>query len=553
MQFISRVFLALSFFLISTASLGSGGDSELPRLIALENATVIDGQGNDPLAAHTVLIEGDRIKAVFPSGKRRLPAQAVRVDLQGKYLLPGLIDSHVHLATDPEAGDSIKQSVPLLGHYLRGGVTAVRDMGGDGRVLAYLARQTLIDQVDGPDIFYSTIIGGPEFFSDPRTISSAKGFAPGTTPWMRAVTTDSDLATLLSEARGAGVTGIKIYRHVPTEQMKPLALAAQQQGLMSWAHLDVFPAPAQSVAEAGVTAVSHSAYFLGRDREEQGRWKKSVIYKQGRADTESARKLIATLADKEVILDATLVIFDRNARKTGEPYFINADLAGVDFTRQAHLAGVKIAAGTDQAITPEKPLPPVHDELILLVERAGLSPLEAIQAATSHGAQLLGKANEIGAVTEGLKANLLVLNSDPTSDIGNTSDIAHVIKNGRFIYRGLEGLKLPFSDARTLDGQLWLSGQIGNLPGTLALVKGGIAAETEQALSNIDGVLQSYGLSREDIRKCTVMLADISEWGEANEVYKAYFNTEPMPARSAFGANGLALGARIELECIAEI
>jgi reactive intermediate/imine deaminase len=262
--------------------------------------------------------------------------------------------------------------------------------------------------------------------------------------------------------------------------------------------------------------------------------------------------LVKTLADNNVILDATLIIFDREAKASQKPYYVNADRAGVDLTRKAYQAGVKIAAGTDQAISSVDTLPPVHDELVLLVERAGLTPIDAIQAATLHGAELLGKSGDFGAISVGLKANLLVLNSDPSENIRNTRDISHVIKNGRLIYRGVEGMNLPFSDARELDGQLWLSGQIGNLPGTLSLVKGGIEAETAQALRNIDSVLKMHALTRKDVRKCTVMLADIEEWGLANAVYKHYFNSEPMPARSAFASAGLALEARIELECVAQ-
>jgi reactive intermediate/imine deaminase len=552
MRLIEPAILAFCISIFTAGAMAAGSGPEAAQLIALQNVTVIDGLGSEPRAKQTILIEGERIKAVFPAGKKRLGKNTVLVDLTGKYVLPGLIDSHVHLATDPENGDDVGSAVVNLGHYLRGGVTAVRDMGGDARVLAYLARQTLIDAIDGPDIFYSTIIGGPEFFSDPRTLASAKGFEPGAAPWMRAVSEETDLPRVLAQARGAGSTGIKIYRFLPAELVASLAREAEQQGLVSWAHLDVNPATPQAIAEAAVTSVSHAAYFLGRNREEQKRWKEGRAYNSSQVEDSEVALLLKTLADNKVILDATLVIFDRKASATTDPYYASADRAGVDLTRRAYQAGVKIAAGTDQAISPVNTLPPVHDELVLLVERAGLSPVDAIKAATSHGAELLGKSGEFGAISEGLKANLLVLNSDPSRNIRNTRDINHVIKNGRMIYRGLEGLNLPFSDARELDGQLWLSGQIGNLPGTLSLVKGGIEAETAQALRNIDSVLQMHGLTRKHVRKCTVMLADIEEWGLANAVYKRYFNTGPMPARSAFASAGLALEARIELECVAQ-
>ena len=551
MKLFSKTLCALCLAAVGSGSFAN--TTPAPKLTALVGATLIDGRGNPALENHTLLIEGELIKAVFPSGKGKVPRQATVVDLEGKYLLPGLIDSHVHLATDPEQGEDVEDVIPKLGKYLRGGVTAVRDMGGDSRVLSYLARQALIDNIDSPDIYYSTIIGGPQFFEDPRTVSSAKGHQAGTVPWMRAVTKDTDLAKVLAQARGSGATGIKIYRHVPAELILPLKKEADRQGLMTWAHLDVEPAPPQAIAEAQVTAASHAAYFLGRAREVQQRWKEEVLYDSKSAATSETIQLINTLAKNAVILDATLVIFDRGTRETDEPYYVNAHRAGVDFTREAYKAGVRIAAGTDQGITKQYPDPSIHDELQLLVEKAGLSHLDAIAAATSHGAALLGKETEFGAIAGGLKANLLVLNSNPLEDISNTRDIAHVVKNGKFIYRGFEGMGLPFSDARILGHQLLMSGQIGNIPGTLTLVKGGIAAETEQVLQNIESVLRRHGLDRNDVRKCTVMLADIDEWSEANKVYARYFSDEPKPSRSAFAGSGLALGARIEMECIAAL
>lgn len=108
---------------------------------------------------------------------------------------------------------------------------------------------------------------------------------------------------------------------------------------------------------------------------------------------------------------------------------------------------------------------------------------------------------------------------------------------------------LPFSSAVRVDNTLYLSGNIGNVPGTLDLAEGGISGETRQTMDNISNVLQEFGSSMDDVVKCTVFLADMAEWGAMNEVYKTYFKNPP--ARSALGASGLALNSRVEIECIA--
>jgi reactive intermediate/imine deaminase len=108
---------------------------------------------------------------------------------------------------------------------------------------------------------------------------------------------------------------------------------------------------------------------------------------------------------------------------------------------------------------------------------------------------------------------------------------------------------LPFSEAVLVGKMLFLSGQIG-VDHSIKLVSGGIAEETRQTMENIKSTLEHYGSSLDHIIKVTVMLLDMSEWAEMNKVYVTYF-PKHLPARSAFGTNGLALGARVEIECIA--
>ena len=111
---------------------------------------------------------------------------------------------------------------------------------------------------------------------------------------------------------------------------------------------------------------------------------------------------------------------------------------------------------------------------------------------------------------------------------------------------------LPFSEAVRVGNWLILSGQLGINPETGALPPGGIKPETKQTMENIKRTLEKYGSSLDQVVKCTVMLADISEWSAMNEVYVTYF-PEHKPARSAFGTSGLALGARLEIECWAVV
>ncbi len=114
------------------------------------------------------------------------------------------------------------------------------------------------------------------------------------------------------------------------------------------------------------------------------------------------------------------------------------------------------------------------------------------------------------------------------------------------------GRDLPFSEAVRVGRMLFLSGRIGVLPDSRTLAPGGIAGETKQAMENIRDVLERNNSSMDRIVKCTVMLADIAEWADMNTVYVTFFPGH-RPARSAFGTSGLALGARVEIECLATV
>jgi 2-iminobutanoate/2-iminopropanoate deaminase len=109
--------------------------------------------------------------------------------------------------------------------------------------------------------------------------------------------------------------------------------------------------------------------------------------------------------------------------------------------------------------------------------------------------------------------------------------------------------RLPFSEAVRVGDVIYLSGQVGNLPGKLELAPGGIEAETRQMMENIRSTLERLGRSLDDVFRCSVMLRDMTQWGAFNNVYVSYFKQERLPVRTAFGVADLVLGAAVEMEC----
>ena len=525
------------------------------QTIALKNVNLVDVDNLKINSGQTLIIENNKIKDIINKKKPKLKKDVISIDMAGKYVIPGLIDTHVHHATVPDTYDNDQITRERLRKLLRGGVTSVRDMGGDNRALASLKRRAEIDQIQSPDIYYSVIIGGKEFFSDPRTVASALGRTPGQVDWMRAVDENTDFDKVMLKAVGTGATGIKIYAKVPANVVGMLETSAKKHGLKVWSHAFVGPARPIELVNAGVETISHapdlSAHVVDNFYELRRKGEHITSeQKQESFEFDRYQDLFAALKQKGTILDSTLTVFDKHQAASGERAELMHDW-GIAFTKLAHEKGIKISVGTDStsdSFNVDYPL--VQHEMQLLVEQAGFTPLEALRSATAIGAEVIGIEDTHGNIEEGKVANLVVLNADPSVDVKNLMDIAHVIKNGEFVYLGNDK-RLPFVSARESNGYLWMSGQIGNLPSTFALAGKDVKTQMTQAMKNIGAVLQEHELDYSDIVKCTLMLADIDDWPEANEAYKPFFKT--FPTRSAFATNGLALDAKVEVECLAEL
>ena len=278
--------------------------------LALTHATIIDGTGAPPRAGMTIVMRGGRIAALFPDGAQPLPPDATERSAAGKFVLPGLIDAHVHNATNPSGEDRRALVEQRLRNALMGGVVAVRDMGGDGRALADLQRAANAGDIVSPDIHYSAIIAGPGFFVDPRVLASSVGYPPGAAPFARAVTDSTDLRQAIAEARGAGATAVKMYAALDGPTAKRVATEAKRQGLRVWAHLALFPARPSEVVAAGVEVVSHIHLALWETAPQMpGYGQRMQMDMSITPQNPAIQRLFATMRARGTILDPTLWVY----------------------------------------------------------------------------------------------------------------------------------------------------------------------------------------------------------------------------------------------------
>jgi hypothetical protein len=387
----------------------------------------------------SVIVEGERIKAVAPDAQLAAPANAGVVDLAGKYLLPGLIDSHEHLATPPNR----RRAEANMRRDLYGGVTAVRDMADDLRSVAELARESRVGEVPGPDIYYAALMAGPSFFVDPRTRAANFGVEPGKAPWMQSIDASTDLRTAVTLAKGTSATAIKIYANLPPALVKKITAEAHRQGMAVWTHSAIFPTTPAQVLDAKPDVISHTCYLAyqatGVPPSYQQRYPVDPKPLEGGANPVMAG-LFARMKAQGVILDPTLRVYaedaDRFAKNPkGRTPFCSLDLAA-SLTRQAFRAGVLLTTGTDGIAPASDPWPAVYDELSLLVRKAGLTPAEVIHAATETGARAAAQGADMGTLAPGKLANMIVLTRDPLADIENLKSLELTIKRGRAYPRG---------------------------------------------------------------------------------------------------------------------
>lgn len=408
-----------------------------PPLEVLYGFTLIDGLGGPPIEDAAIAIRGNRILTI--SSRRELlsgpgaPRDAVAVNLGGGWVIPGLIDTHVHLATVPNR----ERAEAELYRLLYSGVTAVRDMAGDGRALASLARDARLGEIEAPDIVFSALMAGPSFLADPRPQSSAAGARAGEVPWMQAVTPETDLVTAVARAEGTSASGVKVYANLGAAEVRGITEEAHHQGLKVWAHSMVFPTRPLEVVRSGVDVISHVcrlAWEAMADAPTEYHHDRTPRWGTFSAESPVFTVLFREMLDRGTILDATLSMYARSdSLRRANPNAGGGERCDTDFARslvrRAHELGVPISAGTDYTAPPETPFPALFEEMEELVEHGGLSPMAAIQAATSTAAEALGLEETHGSLRHGRSVTFVLLAENPLEDISNLRSIRAVWKN----------------------------------------------------------------------------------------------------------------------------
>ena len=391
--------------------------------LVLEGVTVVDVARAANVPNQRVVIRGDTIVSVEAAGGPGVADEALRVDGRGLWVIPGIVDHHTHLG--PGMDEALERA-------LRGGVTLVETMAGDTRTDGEYQRRVLAGELDGPEISYASVMAGPAFHEDPRFQGAALGYAPGKAPWMQAVTAETDPLIAVAAAKGTGAEVLKLYAMMEAPVVSSLTAEAHRQGLRVVAHGTVFPARPSELVAAGVDVLTHAAYLSWegapsvRDTDSWDR--KKGPYATVRPDGPEITSVLEAMARRRTALEPTLWVFQQGD---------DVDTALVAWaeavTRRAFQLGVPILAGTDGLIGDgRRALPNIHGEMAALV-RAGLSPAQALAAATVTPARIMGREATHGAVAPGHVADLVLLTADPLVAIEATREIRWVVRKGHLI------------------------------------------------------------------------------------------------------------------------
>jgi hypothetical protein len=412
----------------------------LPGSTLIRNARVFDSEKATLGTASDVLIRDGKIVSIASAGGEKTKADNV-IEAGGKVLLPGLFDMHAHFG--PWDG----------GLHLAAGITSIRDMGNDNTTLQQLMAQLSEGKLLGPSVVPAGFIEGES------KMSARNGF----------------VIKNLDEARKAidwyadhGYPQVKIYNSFPKDILRDTAAYAHQRGLRVSGHIPAFMR-AQDAVDQGYDEIQHINqvmlnFFVTPETDTRTLERFYLVAKKTAGldfDSKPVQDFIANLAKKQIVIDPTLATFEFIHQREGELSPIVADVADhlppdiqrsrrvgemnipddatealygksfdklVEFVGRLYKAGVPIVAGTDEisGFTLQR-------ELELYV-KAGITPAQVLQIATWNGAKYTRTTEDRGSVTVGKRADLVLVDGDPTVDIADIRKVALVVHQGKAYY-----------------------------------------------------------------------------------------------------------------------
>lgn len=388
------------------------------QLIVITGATLIDGRGGAPVPDAVVVIRGDKIAVAGTRKSVVIPKGAEVIEARGLTLLPGLIDSHFHIDGDNE--------LPAL--FLQHGVTSIRDPG---------------EWMHSYDIPRKSGAPIPRLFlADPHLDSIGPAY-----PEDAVVVRDADEArNAVNRAIDRGASSIKVYFRLPLGLIQVVAETAHARGVPVTAHLEIVAAT--DAIRAGVGGIEHITSFGtslldARDAEvyRQAVLKDNNARRDGRykmwseIDLTSPRvkDLLALVVKRGTFLSVTLAVFEkrRGDRDTTEMH-VRGFANMLKFVGLAKKAGARIVAGSHSSVPHAERGWAYQREMELLVE-SGLTPLEAIVAATTEQARFFRIAQRLGSIETGKLADLILVEGDPSQDIRAMRRVQRVMLNGKWV------------------------------------------------------------------------------------------------------------------------
>jgi imidazolonepropionase-like amidohydrolase len=415
---------------------------------AIEHVTLIDGTGHAPQADMTVTVDGDRITGVTPSALARSPKGRV-IDAHGKYLMPGLMDVHIHLhgGAEPQADLAATKAaaVQALASFLYSGVTTVYDAGNQANVILPLRADERAGRIMAPRIFATG-----------NLITYPGSHGSGMAVTIQDFEKDKD----------------KLDRQIAEQQPDVIKLTLEEEGWGARPMITLMPEPLlrDIIRYYNLHGIRTTIHVSSELRAEEAIFAGTDSLAHPVIQGPVSDSFVKLMAAKKTPFASTLTIGENYSRLAEHPEFLDQPLYAASFSpadrqtlktkvraeyqarmwtawmklmtpvaeenvRKVHAAGGVVAMGTDQSSGPAS-----QRELELLVA-AGIKPFDVITIATHNGAVLLGKADSLGSVEPGKLADLLLLNADPTADINNVKKIAFVMKGGQIV----DESKLPLA------------------------------------------------------------------------------------------------------------